>query len=123
MVAKKPTKKKVAPKDNTITVTKDYLDAHPEIAEQGVEVGDLIEVQEVPEEIKAPVNPTPSKTHDADEIVWYRVQLQDADKGVIERIFSKELHGERVHSSVQICLDRYHGEILEKKTQEELDNS
>lgn len=117
--------KKVVPNTaKEITVTAKYLKDHPELAGQGIEVGDVVEEQEVNEAPKEEGGqPIAQETlKDGKEIVWYRVQYEDQATGLSERIFSKADHGKRVHSSVAITKQKFNGVVLETKTQDDLDN-
>jgi len=78
------------PKKEQITVTEEYILAHPEVVEQGVVVGDVIEVEtvEVPEVVEE-VKPSKTKSSGVNTVV-FKLKLHSPKT----RTFSKEVHGE-----------------------------
>lgn len=84
-------------KKNTFVVTQEYFDAHPELEEQGVKVGDEIEVEEETETEKEPEKKESKKAAKGRFAVIQNNQYIRSydDKDAAEAFASKEGHAGR----------------------------
>lgn len=97
MASKKPVTKAKAPVEEPKTkiITQEDLDNDPTLVEQGIAVGDEVEIEEPAQAApKAPANKAPKKAAGQTSTT---VEFVDPNLGLTTRVFDVVTHGEKFH--------------------------